>query len=284
LIISNSAGNDTLIREDFITVIPETSTIKAPYNFDFEDTDFPYDGWSLNDVVPDVHWEITDKAANRGTYSMYINNNGIAASDQFFSVYTPEIDLTTANTFEMSFDVAYARNSIGTSERLEVHAISHCKDANLLRYQGSAFALKTTDLIVSQEFIPEDDEWQTINIDLNLIKSFTSVAFEIRFVSDGDQNIYIDNLRIGDWSAGTGDITSHSIELFPNPATDNLRIKGLEQYGQVDVTLRDITGRVVMEQINFEANNINISLLEPGTYFTEFETDQGTFTSRFIKH
>lgn len=283
LIISNSSGADTLIKKALIKVTSAVSAIKAPFNSNFEDDGFPYDGWSSNAEGDETHWEITDKAARNGNSSLYIFNQSVSASDKEFTFSTPEIDLTTANVFQLNFDLAYARSSTTASERLEIYAVSTCKDANILRYQGSSFAMRTTDEILVTEFIPTSSQWQTVTVDLNIVRSFTSVSFLFRFVSNGDQNIYIDNLRIGDWAASVTETPAANLSLYPNPSTGTVKINGMHPFSDVNVNVRDLSGKLMMRWDGLKENEIDLSVLEKGMYLVEIETEKGNFTSQIIK-
>lgn len=82
----------------------------------------------------------------------------------------------------------------------------------------------------------------------------------------------------------------HKIEVFPNPASDNLNIvtEGEVLWGIVEVI--DITGKRVMAVntgLNAPAANgpdklsVSVSNMIPGTYILRFKTNKETYTKRF---
>lgn len=283
LIVSNKSGADTLIRKTLVRVIPETAVIKAPFNSDFEESGFPYEGWTTNQENDDEHWQITDAAARNGAASLYLPNHSFIAVEKSYTFTTPEIDLTTANTFELSFDVAYARRTTVSTERLEIYAVSTCREVDMLRYQGNSVALKSTDQLIDISFVPNTGDWQTVKVDLDRVKSFTSVSFRFQFVSNGDQNIYIDNLRIGDWSASVSETPGTNISLYPNPSSGMVNVNGLNQYSFVNLSIRDLSGKLISRSQNFQNSQLDLTAFERGMYLIEFETDKGTFTTQIVR-
>lgn len=98
-----------------------------------------------------------------------------------------------------------------------------------------------------------------------------------------DINAGRDSAAIGYEITGINDIAwADKINLYPNPASNTLNINS----PQVIVNTVAITN-VLGEQLmltNVSANkaSINIEILQPGIYFTELNTDKGTFTKRLF--
>lgn len=80
-----------------------------------------------------------------------------------------------------------------------------------------------------------------------------------------------------------------SIRLAPNPATDWLRIEitGVEAVSQATLLIRDMSGRLVRQEVltGAELNNKTISTadLATGVYFMSIETTKGILRERFVK-
>jgi blue copper oxidase len=74
-------------------------------------------------------------------------------------------------------------------------------------------------------------------------------------------------------------VENETFSLYPNPATDNIKIEFMNA-GEEVVTIRDISGRIVMtSKINGVSSSIDIRLFTSGVYFVSV----GNMTSRFIK-
>ncbi|PCJ81655.1 MAG: bilirubin oxidase [Bacteroidetes bacterium] len=74
-------------------------------------------------------------------------------------------------------------------------------------------------------------------------------------------------------------IENETFSLYPNPASENIRIE-LNNVGSNEITIRDISGRTVMVlSINGASTSLDVSSFIPGVYFVSI----GNTTARFIK-
>jgi chromosome segregation ATPase len=85
---------------------------------------------------------------------------------------------------------------------------------------------------------------------------------------------------------GIEEIPAFEVQIYPNPATDELRIKSVDcQINSVEIF--DISGRAVGAGRALPLQNggqtINVSSLPAGVYLIKINTDKGTKTERFIK-
>ncbi len=79
-----------------------------------------------------------------------------------------------------------------------------------------------------------------------------------------------------------------SLELFPNPAEDRVRIKSewLEKQ-QVDLRIRDLQGRIVRHKKASSVSDrgfLDVSDLEKGIYFVELLSDQDRLVEKLMVH
>ena len=75
-----------------------------------------------------------------------------------------------------------------------------------------------------------------------------------------------------------------SISLYPNPVHESLFIQS--SYIIQNVSIKDITGRVVKEQrilSNTTQENINLTTLTSGVYFVNVQSKKGQYTAKIIK-
>jgi len=70
------------------------------------------------------------------------------------------------------------------------------------------------------------------------------------------------------------------INIFPNPASEEINISGITCPALVAVY--DISGKMLMSQNIFNPV-LNISSLQPGLYFLEIRTEKGVVVKRFVK-
>ena len=88
--------------------------------------------------------------------------------------------------------------------------------------------------------------------------------------------------RIAGWE-GTGikNIAEKEMKIYPNPVNDILKFE-TERKIQT-VKLFTVSGKLVMQFVNFPKNEINVSRLTPGIYFLKTYFKTGNKIIRFIK-
>jgi ASPIC and UnbV/Secretion system C-terminal sorting domain/FG-GAP-like repeat len=81
---------------------------------------------------------------------------------------------------------------------------------------------------------------------------------------------------------GTTDVQATGITLFPNPTTDllNFSEKGMEN---TTVSIVDMNGKLVLNTQVSNRNNIDVTALNSGVYFAQFEVDQKQVSYKFVK-
>ena len=91
--------------------------------------------------------------------------------------------------------------------------------------------------------------------------------------------------------AGVMGIDDHNFEdvaLYPNPATDNLFVKLTAEAQDVNATVVDLTGKVVLTEVfnhngGMQQYTLPVSTLSSGIYFLNLQgKDSGKATYKFI--
>ncbi|MNJ90725.1 hypothetical protein D3C87_83620 [compost metagenome] len=82
-------------------------------------------------------------------------------------------------------------------------------------------------------------------------------------------------------TAGLGENQQNSIELYPNPATDNLTIyeKNIQQVEMFDLNGRNVAIELVKQN---ESSKISWGTINPGMYQLQITTDKGHFVSKVL--
>lgn len=80
------------------------------------------------------------------------------------------------------------------------------------------------------------------------------------------------------YTTGVGETNSlSSLAVFPNPATDQITIAGLDANKQFNANLIDLSGRTVLTQlVSNGASTIDVSALAPGVYVLNVSDEDGT--------
>jgi bacillolysin len=84
-------------------------------------------------------------------------------------------------------------------------------------------------------------------------------------------------------SAGLKQGMSRSLELYPNPASDVVRVLLPDNAPLVSVTLTDLRGAQV-SGVRVEGNHLNVAALAKGVYTLTVSDRQQLFHQRFVKH
>ncbi|MCA1763917.1 MAG: choice-of-anchor J domain-containing protein [Flavobacteriales bacterium] len=85
---------------------------------------------------------------------------------------------------------------------------------------------------------------------------------------------------------GTQDLESVDAKVFPNPASDNVKVVTPLQ-GDAQINVYDAVGRVVISERNYLSNanfELNVNDLAKGTYILQITTDERVATTRFVKN
>lgn len=106
---------------------------------------------------------------------------------------------------------------------------------------------------------------------------------QLRFVHNNEEGYaYIDNIRINNETAlSVKDITDTKkrIMIYPNPATDFIRLSGSHPVKAVKIY--NMEGKEI--QIKLNKDMLDIKSLPEGLYLLNIITDEGNFTEKFTK-
>ena len=98
-------------------------------------------------------------------------------------------------------------------------------------------------------------------------------------------NLYIDNIGIYTESDPTGIllIEEFSYNLMPNPANNIVTIQLEKEFHEVDISLRDIQGRLVYQMESSSINaSIDVSSISNGIYFVEVVSSSGKAIRKLV--
>ncbi len=290
--VANNQGTNTLTREKHVRVTNTEKGIIAPTLVNMEDANFPtYDDnselyWTFEEHGTN-HWET--HRANDNT-ALRINNEKI--EDGIFNAFiTSNINLVgMTNPDEITFEYAFAKRNETVAEQLKVYVSNNCGKKWALRANISGEKLVSNDgSIISDEFIPKNDEWTEapINFEFNANDEFVMLKFEI--LSGGGNYLYIDNINIG---GVTHNFTLNSLQnlrVFPNPASNNINITLNNHQGETSLLMINMLGQKIWNKNikhieNSHTENISLKELElpSGVYFITVKSDIGQFTERVV--
>ena len=83
----------------------------------------------------------------------------------------------------------------------------------------------------------------------------------------------------------TEEVTADTFEIYPNPAQDMVTINATSIGNNIEISLYDISGKLVMsdEFIALKEKQLDISSLKSGLYFLHMSSDQQKYVYKLIK-
>ena len=231
LTVSNAEGEQTVSKENLVNVLGEAQ-YALPFEEGFENMADIEENNEWVVVNPDesiIRWTLTDQAALSGSQSVYVRGRS-NADFQIETLESPTFDLSgLEDNAVLSFKYAHARRNSNSDDFFQVRISRNCGENWNLRETRDIDELPTVSGNVGGQFIPtSDSDWEEVIID-NISSIFLTDEFRVRFefTSVNGNNIYIDDINIYDpntLSVNNNEVVKE-ITLFPNPATDNVRLR-----------------------------------------------------------
>ena len=295
LTVSDGIDTITILKEDYIDVVPHIGELPFYDGFEYISTFDNSYYWSVNNRQGNNSFSV---ANGIGYYSnqcaMLEAYNDGRNSDYLL---TPRFDLSEfsyPDTVTLSFKYAYNQHEVvylWPSERLSVWASKDCYDEWYYLFGRSRDDLSPE--ISSIYFEPVQSDWQTIHIKVPNSYLKEDVGFMFKFEGFSCNNLYLDQINIyagppSNTIVGLEESEPLTFEVFPNPVTDllNLRIEA-NIGGEILVEVRDITGKILISEKNSiwsGKNTIKLDLqrFARGSYFINVHQNNTTAVEKVI--
>lgn len=299
--VINTAGDDTLVKTDFIRVLNNSAGSDAPVIEGFESG---FDAnWFINNDSGNP-WEVSDSGAFSGTKSMVIRNYAGNPSGSTDEIVTKSFNLTTLPTtfmayikFKLSYSGRYIPGTFITPadtayDVLRIYASHDCGATWQRVYYKSGVALATTAPVQTSFKPAAQSEWRTESANINLFRTHDNVKFKFEFYSNGGNNLFIDDLNITLANDGMDDDgrADLNLNIYPVPviATTDISFT-LLQRSTVSVKVFDIFGREmadVFDGILPEGDQIvtidRTVFGKPGIYFVRISIDHMILVKKVV--
>lgn len=259
LIASDSTNSDTITFSNYITVNAPGIGDTLSFYDDFDSGVFPTSHLTLNNLDGGVTWEIDSQASVSGLYSIKINNlinTNYGSADE---IILPYLDLTTADSTKylfMSFDWAYAKADPTFSDELIVKISTDCGLTFNQIFYRSQNSL-TTAPRQTTPFVPTATQWRKANISLSSYRRSDYVQIRIINVPDGGNNLYLDNIYIGDnlgilTSLSSNSETFNQAKIYPNPTNSMVKLEmGAVDETDLQLSILNLQGELI-KQLNIQ--------------------------------
>ncbi len=284
--VSNGTGNSAIIRDSLIYVVPAISDVAAPIIQDFEGNDFPPAGWKLS-TTGNVNWAKINGAGTNGNSSIRAINNSNTTDGSSIQIQLPPLDLQVINDPVLTFDLAYARLTGTSLDRIRVFASTDCGVSWVLIYQRAGVQMETGATGTSN-FVPSSGEWDNHQVMLNNYVGKRNVILRFDAISNQGGNIYLDNINIGSVSSVEHVALNSELSLYPNPSSGQVQLQFTAfEAGEASIEVLDLSGKVVHRAaanvFSGENNNtLNLSGLSEGMYLVQVEMNGQRITQKLM--
>ena len=268
------------------------SNRKAPYTFNFS-TALAGTGWRLENYMSpgDSGWQYnsTVQAVGGTPGCMAANNLKNWRTNVRNAFASPDIDISSLSAPSLTFQIAYAKRSTASGDRVRVFISNSYGRSEILVRTISATEMETG-AISTSEFIPTAAQWKKFTIDLSAYKSYTNCRIRFELQSLRGNNIYFDEFAITEPTSIEELLkASMNFNAFPNPAKNicNLHFD-LEKSQNIQIVLKDMQGKVVKECSNQKMmaghQELSISLegLSQNLYLIEMQSENGRFLHKLM--
>ncbi len=286
LVVSDGVIIDSLLFEDYITVSPPKIGDPLSFQENLDSGLYPPSTLTINNFDQGVTWELDTLASVSGKYSIKINNlinTNYGSSDE---LVLPYFDLTTghpdSNVF-LNFTWAYAKSDPTFSDELLVLLSTDCGASFSRVFYGTQNTLATGPTQATP-FIPDATQWRDANISLDAYRDEAYVQLKFVNVTDGGNNLYLDNIYVGDGSFATTAISGSSsllngLTLFPNPSQESSTLEyTLERSSVLELEIYNLQGQLIksypmgIQQQGTSRFPISTMDMGAGVYFVKMKT------------
>lgn len=284
-------SNDTLYRGVSIFGI-----VNAPLTEGFEGS-FPPDSWGVYNPDNKTAWQKVRKATTLAmlsdTAAAVLQNFGYVYSNATDEIRTPVIKYSSVDSLFLLFDVAASYNSTaGTPDTLQVLVTSDCGATYETIYKKTALDLQTVSgAAASVAFVPADTSaYRTDSINLtSILPSSGNFQVVFRNISNGRNNIYIDNINIKT-KVVLAALKQAGFLITPNPTSNGTFVI---QHYQVPTKLTgvgvyDMAGRLVAGKTYIAGNapaymTMNIAGSATGIYIVKLFYTDHSYSTKILK-
>ncbi len=286
LVVSNGTTSDSLEKVNYINTITPGTGRPIPFYEDFEATVFPAQGIKIINNDGGITWEKDSISKVTGGHSIRINNlintNYGSADD----IVLPFLDFTafTGSRLFMTFDYAYARSDASFSDDLVILLSQDCgvNFKQVIKLSGGNLTTAPTQ---TTPFIPDTTQWKEAKIYLEPYRNLGYVQVKLVNVTDGGNNLYLDNINIGDFPVSVTSIPENNdFVVYPNPASNEVVLEFSRTFETRWVTIYNTVGKqVFLKEIrNTDYIKIPTQTFSNGVYVVEIKTGNRIVNQKLI--
>lgn len=289
--VDELAGNDT--KDITITVANQSGifALSLPLSEGFENPGYPPTLWETSSIGgASSAWELSTEGgfgtSANGTKVDFFTGN---TAGQVQSLVTPYFEVPTGNSVALSFSYAYARRDSLTNDTLNVYFSFDCGN-NWTRFWSNGGIRLQTAPSQSTLFVPTATQWErAAGISLAQAERQSRVRLKFEAVSNGGNNIYLDDINLDYWIVGIEENTFNPkliVTIYPNPASNHVNVVSEGHFqGDAVISLFDLQGRLILTKPVKDLSKgytLDVSNFNAGMYFIKISSPIGEVVKKFI--
>lgn len=295
LAVSNSQGSDTVERDLFIHVLPDTASISDPIVENFEDEHLHGGKWFFSPSGSSPEWNRTNRTAATGSSSLHLPNLVAMGIGETYSFTLPPINVKKVGRPIISFKLAYAQRDSESRDVLQVLLSDNCGQFWFPQWSQSAEMLATVNDYKPWPFTPDASDFKEVSFDLFGLGMHNSEHLLVRFEfsSQGGNDIFIDDIKIGNPPVAVSEQPAPlAVSVYPMPVSQELHLAlNTPQTDELSFVIRDMLGKVLYsypsttlpageQRLLFSREELNLQ--QSGYYLLEGQLGQQQFTRKLL--
>lgn len=254
LTVQNSKGSNTKSVTDYIEVVGIGNALFPNVEEGFESD--PQTRGYLPLSPANARWATTSAVAYTGSQCYKAPVTSTDAAGTVYSFRTPSFDLSKlkGSASRLTFYAAYAlpTSDNTATEVLRLFISTDCGTSYRQIYERSGTGLAYSGAVATPNFVPTGKtQWKQLGVNSFAALGYDTVKnaiFRFDVISNAGNPVYIDNVNISQWFAGTNPLEKDNVtaNIYPNPAQQQATLElNLAENTAVAIEICDVQGRVI---------------------------------------
>jgi hypothetical protein len=266
--------------------------VSPPLTQGFENATFPPVGWDIINADQSTTWERTLTAAKTGNASVVMRNFDYTTSGQKDYIRLPLLNITSADSAFMNFQVAAAvvtdPGSTGSAfDTLEVLVSKDCGATYTSLYKKWGSTLITRSTATTTSFNPTASEWRKDSVNLTSFINAGPILLAFANTNEHENNIYLDDINVYSVTVNPN-LKTKGFMITPNPTTSNIAVQFYPNAAIVKgINIFNSTGQMVAsKRVNGPGSSayyFDLSMFASGVYVVQVVLGDKVITQKVIK-
>lgn len=288
----NGSTDENTSNDDLTLAFQYYQPITPPFSESFENPVFPPERWDIVNPDQSVTWERTLLAAKTGKAAVVMHNFDYQANGQKDYIRLPLMNIPTADSAFMTFQVAAAAVSdTGTAgnafDSLEVLVSQDCGATFTSLYKKGGKELLTRLTPVTDAYKPTSTEWRKDSVNLTPYINAGQILVAFANTNEHENNVYLDDINVYTLTVNPV-LKTKGFMITPNPTTSKITIQFYPYPAFVKgINIFTSTGqRVASQRLNAAGSSgytFDLTGMASGVYMVQVVLGDKVITQKVIK-